>query len=57
MNGGYAIDLGAERSHLCNSDGKRKILVKRKVAHDIAVVHSLSQPPASTPHIVESTFN
>ena len=51
------IDLGAKRSQVCIIDNDQKVLVNRKVANDIEVIHRLIRPHGRVPTVIESTFN
>jgi transposase len=51
------IDLGAKRSQVCIIDNDQNVLVNRKVANDIEVIHRLIRPHGRVPTVIESTFN
>jgi transposase len=57
MNCFCGIDLGAKRSQVCIIDDEQKVLVNRKVANDINVIHKLIRPHGLVPTVIESTFN
>lgn len=51
------IDLGAKRGQVCVIDNDLKVLVNRKVANDLEVIHSLIRPHGLVPTVIESTLN
>jgi transposase len=57
MNCFCGIDLGAKRSQVCIIDNDQKVLVNRKVANDIEIIHKLIRPHGLVPTVIESTFN
>lgn len=51
------IDLGAKLSQVYIIDNDQKVLVNRKVANDIEVIHRLIRSHGRVPTVIESTFN